>query len=89
MTTRGFWYRVARLFLTLGMLGTTALGNTRTHDTDRMQIEGRLVPKRKTINAGEPLEVRVEIGTLAPNHFSSTKTFLNYVTTRRCRCVLN
>jgi len=38
-----------------------ALGNTRTQDMQGKQIEVRLIPKKKSIKAGEVLEVRVEI----------------------------
>jgi Carboxypeptidase regulatory-like domain len=46
-----------------------ALGNTRTQDIQGKQIEVRLIPKKKSIKAGEVLEVRVEIWNV------SSKTF--------------
>jgi hypothetical protein len=38
-----------------------AFGNPQTKDTESKQIEVRLIPKNKTIKAGQALEVRVEI----------------------------
>jgi hypothetical protein len=43
-----------------------ALGNPQTKDTESKQIEVRLIPKKKTIKAGEALEVRVEIWNVGP-----------------------
>jgi hypothetical protein len=38
-----------------------AFGSPQTKDTESKQIEVRLIPKQKTIKAGDALEVRVEI----------------------------
>jgi hypothetical protein len=52
---------VVALFLTLGVFQPLASGNPQTQDTESKQIEVRLIPKKKSINVGEALEVRVEI----------------------------
>ncbi len=57
--TRYCWCYGTLLFLALGLLQPSTLGNSRPDDSK--QIEVRLLPKKKIIKAGETLEVRVEI----------------------------
>jgi hypothetical protein len=52
---------VVASLLTLGVFQPLALGKPRTQDTQNEQIEVKLIPQKKSIKAGEVLEVRVEI----------------------------
>lgn len=47
------------MFLVLGLLQLSALGNSRPDDSRKIEV--RLVPKKKTIKVGEALEIRIEI----------------------------
>jgi len=48
------------------VLQSFAFGNSQTKDTESKQIEVRLISKKKTIKAGEALELRVEIWNVGP-----------------------
>jgi hypothetical protein len=52
---------VGALIPTLGVFQPLAFENPHAQDTTAKQIEVRLIPKKKSIKAGEVLEVRVEI----------------------------
>ena len=74
LLTRPLWHCASVSFVILGLLQPFP-GNAQTDDTNSKQLEVRLVPKKKTIKAGETLEVRVEIWNVGSKTFFINRAF--------------
>ena len=70
---------VTGCFLALWLWQPLMLGNSQTQDTENKQIEIKLIPLKKSIKAGESLEVRVEIWNRGP-----TPLFIRQATHSLC-----